>query len=204
MLNINQLHNNVILTNQYKHLFGIKEISMQENGLNYQISLNSFMQVSTVIANKIYARVQSEVKNEVVVNAFSGAGCLSGLLAKTAKHVYGIEIVESSHQNAENLKHENNLINLTNILGDVSEKLKTLKDYSFIVLDPPRKGCSKEVIDSILNVKPKNILYISCGPATLARDLNYLKEHYQINFVEPYDMFPQTHHVETLVSLSLK
>ena len=126
------------------------------------------------------------------------------LLAKTAKHVYGIEIVESSHLNAETLKTENNINNLTNILGDVSEKLKTINNYSFIVLDPPRKGCSKEVIDSIIDVKPKNILYISCGPATLARDLGYLKEHYTINFVKPFDMFPQTHHVETLVSLTFK
>ena len=204
MLNINTLNNNVILTNQYKHLYGIKTIKMFENGLNYEISLNSFMQVNTQIANQIYAEVQNVVKNEVVVNAFSGAGYLSGLICKTAKHVYGIEIVESSHQNAETLKQENNLTNLTNILGDVSEKLKTIKDYSFIVLDPPRKGCSKQVIETILNVKPKNILYISCGPATLARDLNLLSTHYTLNFVKPFDMFPQTHHVETLVSLTLK
>lgn len=204
MININKLNNNVILTEQYKHLYGIKTIKLTNNDLNYEISLNSFMQVNTAIANKIYKRVQDLIKNEVVVNAFSGAGYLSGLLCKTAKQVYGIEIVASSHENAETLKRENNLSNLTNILGDVSEKLKTIKDYSFIVLDPPRKGCSKEVIDTILAVKPKNIIYISCGPATLARDLGYLKEYYSINFVEPYDMFPQTHHVETLVSLSLK
>ena len=84
------------------------------------------------------------------------------------------------------------------------DELKSIKDYSFIVLDPPRKGCSKEVIDTIINVKPKNILYISCGPATLARDLGYLKDYYTINFIKPFDMFPQTHHVETLVSLTLK
>lgn len=204
MININKLNNNVILTNEYKHLHGIKTIKLSDNGLNYEISLNSFMQVNTPIATAIYSRVQQEVKNEIVVNAFSGAGYLSGLLCKTAKHVYGIEIVASSHENAETLKRENKLENLTNILGDVSEKLKMIKDYSFIVLDPPRKGCSKEVIDTIINVKPKNILYISCGPATLARDLGYLKDYYSINFVEPYDMFPQTHHVETLVSLTLK
>ena len=201
---INKLNNNVILTNEYKHLQGIKTIKLSDNELNYEISLNSFMQVNTPIATAIYSRVQQEVKNEIVVNAFSGAGYLSGLLCKTAKHVYGIEIVASSHENAETLKRENKLENLTNILGDVSEKLKLVKDYSFIVLDPPRKGCSKEVIDTIINVKPKNILYISCGPATLARDLGYLKDYYSINFVEPYDMFPQTHHVETLVSLTLK
>lgn len=204
MININKLNNNVILSDNYKHLYGIKTIKLTNNDLNYEISLNSFMQVNTTIANQIYKRVQDLIKNEVVVNAFSGAGYLSGLLCKTAKHVYGIEIVASSHENAETLKRENNLTNLTNILGDVSEKLKTIKDYSFIVLDPPRKGCSKEVIDTILAVKPKNIIYISCGPATLARDLGYLKESYNINFVEPYDMFPQTHHVETVVCLSLK
>lgn len=204
MLNINTKHNNVILTNEYKHIYGIKTINLQEGALKYEISLNSFMQVNTLIANKIYSKVCTLTKHETVVNAFSGAGVLSGLIAQNASRVYGIEIVKSSHENAENLKKNNELTNLTNILGDVSTELPKIKDFSFIVLDPPRKGCSQEVLNTIISVQPKNIIYISCNPATLARDLGNLKDYYNIQLIQPYDMFPQTSHVETLVHLKLK
>ncbi len=204
MLNINTLNNNVILSNKYKHLYGINTIKMEENGLNYEISLNSFMQVNSEISKEIYNQVVNLVNNEIVVNAFSGAGVLSGLLCKTAKHVYGIEIVESSHLNAENLKQKNNLTNLTNILGDVSKELKNIKNFSTIVLDPPRKGCDAGVINTILNVDPEKIIYVSCNPATLSRDVNLLKEKYELIWAQPFDMFPQTRHVETLALLQKK
>ena len=204
MININELKNNVILSNNYKFLYGNPQITINQDGLTYDVSLNSFMQVNTQIANLIYAKVKQHVKNEVVVNAFSGAGFLSGLIAQSASHVYGIEIVESSHNDAEKLKLTNNIKNLTNILGDVNVELPKLKDFKFIVLDPPRKGCGKQIMETILNVMPENILYISCNPATLARDLSYLNNNYNIEFVQPYDMFPQTRHVETLVHLKRK
>lgn len=201
MININELKNNVILTENYKILYGNPQITLNQDGLQYNVSLNSFMQVNTEIATMIYNKVKDTVKNEVVVNAFSGAGFLSGLIAQTAKKVYGIEIVESAHLDAEDLKKNNNISNLVNICGDAKIELPKIKDFEFIVLDPPRKGCGKDVIDTILSVMPNNILYISCNPATLARDLAYLGNNYQIEFVQPYDMFPQTRHVETLVSL---
>lgn len=204
MLNINKLQNNVILTETYKILYGNPQISLNQEGLKYNISLNSFMQVNTQIANMIYSKVKEKVKNEVVVNAFSGAGFLSGLLAQSAKFVYGIEIVESAHLDAETLKSTNNITNLKNICGDAKIELPKIKDFEFIVLDPPRKGCGKDVMDTILNVMPNKILYISCNPATLARDLAYLNGKYEIEFVQPFDMFPQTRHVETLVSLFRK
>ena len=201
MININELKNNVILTENYKILYGNPQIALNQDGLQYNVSLNSFMQVNTEIATMIYNKVKDTVKNEVVVNAFSGAGFLSGLIAQTAKKVYGIEIVESAHLDAEDLKKNNNISNLVNICGDAKIELPKIKGFEFIVLDPPRKGCGKDVMDTILSVMPNNILYISCNPATLARDLAYLGNNYQIEFVQPYDMFPQTRHVETLVSL---
>lgn len=203
-ININKLQNNVILTNSYKHLYGISEINLTTNNIKTEVSINSFMQVNSQISNLIYNKVASLVKNEVVVNAFSGAGYLSGLVCNTASHVYGIEIVESSHLNAEKLKLTNNFKNLTNILGDVSKELPKIKNFSTIILDPPRKGCSKEVINTILSVKPKNIIYVSCNPSTLARDINLLNQSYNLKFAEPFDMFPQTRHVETLAYLELK
>ena len=98
--------------------------------------------------------------------------------------------------------------NLTIINGDCAKEIpklaKQLKGDFAVVVDPPRKGLDKLVVDAMLEAKPKQIVYLSCGPATLARDLSYLKEQYDIDFVQPWDMFPQTANVETLVSLKLK
>ena len=129
-------------------------------------------------------------------------------MAKTGANVWGVEIVKEATENAEKLKKINNLHNLRNINGDcakiipeLSEKLKG--DFS-VVVDPPRKGLEKSVIEAFLKAEPKKIVYLSCDPATLARDLKMLVEKYDIDFVQPYDMFPQTANVETLVSLRIK
>ncbi|HBP43347.1 MAG TPA: 23S rRNA (uracil(1939)-C(5))-methyltransferase RlmD [Clostridiales bacterium] len=204
MVNHNTLNNNVILTNNYTHIYGIKTISISSHNINYEVSLNSFMQVNTPIADAIYSKVQELVSGETVVNAFSGAGLLSAYIAKTAKQVYGIEIVESSHNDAEKLKVNNSIINLTNILGDVAKELPKINHFDCIVLDPPRKGCSRIVLDTILNVAPEKIIYVSCDPATLSRDIGILKDKYQLEFAQPYDMFPKTRHTETLAYLTKK
>lgn len=204
MININKLANNVILTDKYNYLYGLKTIKLTTNDIKFEISLNSFMQVNTPIANAIYTQAQNLISGKMIVNAFSGAGLLSAYLAQTAKKVYGIEIVESSHINAENLKINNHIDNLTNILGDVSIELPKISEFDSIVLDPPRKGCARPVLDTILQVAPNNIVYISCDPATLSRDIGILKEKYDLVFAQPYDMFPKTRHVETLAYLTKK
>lgn len=204
MININKLANNVILTDKYNYLYGLKTIKLTTNDIKFEISLNSFMQVNTPIANAIYTQAQNLISGKMIVNAFSGAGLLSAYLAKTAKKVYGIEIVESSHINAENLRINNHIDNLTNILGDVAIELPKISDFDSIVLDPPRKGCARPVLDTILQVAPNNIVYISCDPATLSRDIGILKEKYDLVFAQPYDMFPKTRHVETLAYLTKK
>lgn len=114
-------------------------------------------------------------------------------------------------QNADKLKQDNNIHNLTNITGDCANKLPVLveqikNDNLSIVLDPPRKGCDEKVLASILKVKPKQILYVSCNSSTLARDVKYLLSsgNYEIDFVKPFDMFPQTCHVETFACLKQK
>ena len=146
-----------------------------------------------------------------MIDAYSGAGLLSALMAKHAKKVYGIEIVKPATEIADNLKQKNNICNLSNINGDCAEELpKLLKILTMqerknlsIILDPPRKGCDNKVLSSIKNVMPKKIIYISCNPSTLARDLKILlaDSNYQIKKIQPYDMFPQTKHVETLAIL---
>ena len=168
------------------------------------------MQVNNYIKDLIYNKVSQICQDaDYVVDAYSGAGLLSAILSTSAKQVYGLEIVKSATQDADSLKTANNIKNLTNInvdcavgLPNLYQKLDNAQFY--LVLDPPRKGVDPAVVQATLQVLPKKIIYISCNPATLGRDLKLIldSQHYQVEFVQPYDMFPQTGHVETLVVLN--
>ena len=148
----------------------------------------------------------------VVVDAYSGAGLLSAIISKNAKYVYGIEIVEKATENANKLASDNQITNMTNINGDCANELPILvekltsqnENNLAVVLDPPRKGCDERVLESIKQVLPQKIIYVSCNSATLSRDLKMLLsgENYQIESITPFDMFPQTCHVETMAVLT--
>ncbi len=210
-LNINKLKNNVILTEQFKQIYGLKEIGINEFGIKYSINNQSFLQVNQEIKSMMYQKIFEEIQNNIVIDAYSGAGLLSAMIAKHAKQVFGIEIIKEATIIADNLKQKNNITNLTNINGDCAVELPKLlntlsneeKENLTIVLDPPRKGCDKKVLDAIIKVKPTKIVYMSCDPSTLARDLNILQTNlnYKIKYIQPYDMFPQTKHIETLAVL---
>ena len=213
-LNINKLNNNVILTDKFINFYGPDSIETAEFGINYSINNASFLQVNDDIKKKMYQCIFDESANSVVIDAYSGAGLLSAILAKSAKKVYGIEIVSEATKLADRLKEKNRIENLININGDCAEKLPLLlkelnndeKQNLTIVLDPPRKGCDKRVLEAILSVSPKKIIYMSCDPSTLARDLHILleKDNYSIKFIQPYDMFPQTKHGEVLTVLEIR
>lgn len=206
-ININKTNSNIILTNEYKHIFGLKDIEIEEYGIKYSINNASFMQVNDYIKHAIYDRVLNEIeKNEIVVDAYSGAGLLTAIISKKCKFAYGIEIIKPAVDIANSLKMCNNILNMKNICGDTTIELpklvKEIKEDFTVVLDPPRKGCSKEVMHTLAKVQPKKIIYISCNPSTLARDLynfNELSNNYKISKIQPFDMFPNTKHVETLV-----
>ena len=154
----------------------------------------------------IYNRVKENIFNEeVVIDAYSGAGLMSALVAQKAKSVYGVEIVEDATKNANILKVNNKINNLFNINGDASieipKLLSEIKKIDTIILDPPRKGVDAKLLETLLCVKPQKIIYVSCNPATLARDLKVLSSGYEIKEIQGYDMFPQTSHVETFVLL---
>jgi len=207
--NINKFNNNVIFGERDEHIFGLKELECNEFQIKYFVNNRSFLQVNNDVKNKIYSKIIELVGNEKnVIDAYSGAGLLSSIIASSGANVYGIEIIKEATQNAENLKRINNLNNLTNINGDCVKELPKLAkqfkgDFS-IVVDPPRKGLDEKVVNSILNNSPSKIIYLSCNPTTLARDIRLLSEKYMLNFIQPYDMFPQTANVETLVCLSLR
>ena len=207
--NVNNLHNNVIFGNFDEKIYKIDELDFDEFGIKYSVNNRSFLQVNDFIKKEIYQKIIELVSGEKnIIDAYSGAGLLSSIIAKNCGNVWGVEIIKEATENANNLKNKNNLNNLTNINGDcakvIPELAKELKGDFSVVVDPPRKGLDKTVVEAFLSAEPKKIVYLSCNPATLARDLGLLKEKYDIEFVQPYDMFPQTANVETLVCLSLK
>lgn len=210
-VNINKKHTNVILGQQTIHLSGIKQIYGACCNIKYNLQPNSFFQVNDDVREKIYddAISHTDCDCDIIIDAYSGIGILSGVLAKSGKQVFGIEIVKDAVEDADKLKKLNGLSNLTNICADVNIKLKQLCDaYKAkkisLVLDPPRKGLDKTTRDAILFALPQKIVYISCNSATLARDVKYLSQAYDLIYCKPYDMFPQTSNVETLVVLRKK
>ncbi|MCQ2556179.1 MAG: 23S rRNA (uracil-5-)-methyltransferase RumA, partial [Clostridia bacterium] len=140
--------------------------------------------------------------DDVVVNGFSGAGLLSGMIAQGAKQVYGIEIEEKAHLNAEKLKKENNLTNLTNLCGDFFKLYQPDLNPNVVVLDPSKKGCGAKVMQKICGVN--KIIYVSCNPIALAKDLREILNFYTIESITPFDMFPNTSNVETVCVLTKK
>ena len=210
-LNINQKKVNTILSNETICIYGEKELKCEDFGISYFISPNSFLQINRDIQNAIYTNVLDFIENnDIVINAYSGAGLLTAIVSKKAKFAYGIEIVEQATENANLLMNHNNIKNVKNITGDCAIELPKLisqikdDEKTILILDPPRKGCEESILNAIKSALPYKIAYISCNPATLARDLCTLKENYSISLIQPYDMFPQTRHIETLVLLKRK
>lgn len=198
-----------ILSGKYEHKFGLEQLNIEEYGLKYKIDNRGFLQVNKDIKSIIYDKILSEVDSQDnVIDAYSGAGLLSAIIAKKCKNVIGIEINASASKSAQELAKINNLHNIKFYNADVKNKISDcleMYDNTVLVLDPARSGCEDIVLDKILSANlPKKIIYLSCNVATLARDLLKLKENYKITEIIPYDMFPNTKHVETLVVLEIK
>ena len=168
--------------------------------MTFKISPLSFYQVNPVQAEKLYTiGVESAniTKEDIVFDLYCGIGTISLFMAKYAKKVYGIEIVKQAVEDAIENARMNNIKNTEFIAGDVEEVLDDLINNkkiipSIVMVDPPRKGLDKTSINNILKIKPKKIIYISCNPATLVRDLKELEECYDIKNIKPVDMFPFT------------
>ncbi len=189
-----------ILTGDIKILYGCK-IMTNFKGVTMPVSANSFLQVNDEMSDRMYDDVLHAVKSKVVINAYSGAGLLTAMLAKSSSKVYGIEIVKNAHKDAQELKKINKITNITNICGDASIVLPDIinknKDVTLII-DPPRKGVDNRLLDCINNSNNiKEIIYIACSPNSLAK--NYARlTNYDISSLKLYNLFPKTHHVETL------
>ena len=201
--NIQTQHNNVILGRETKVLYGKRTIVDRIGKLKFNISARSFFQVNTIQAEKLYqtALKFADLKgHETVIDAFCGTGTITLFLAKHAKFAYGIEIVSSAIADAKLNARINNVRNAQFITGDATAILPKLGvKPDVIVLDPPRSGCDEKFLLTIAKLKPSKVVYVSCNPATLARDLNILEANgFKTQIVQPVDMFPFTSHVEAV------
>ena len=212
VVNINTENTNVIMGKENRIIYGNGYIEDKLGDFRFKISPFSFYQVNPIQAEKLYnIAVESAniTSKDIVFDLYCGIGTISLFMAKYAKKVYGIEIVEQAVKDAIENAKMNNIKNTEFIVGDVEKVLdnliKTRKIIPDVVMvDPPRKGLDKTTIQNILNIKPRKLIYISCNPATLVRDLKELEQFYDIKTIKPIDMFPYTSHVECCVILSLK
>lgn len=206
--NVNSRHTNVILGNQEKVLYGPGHIKDDILGLTFEISASSFFQVNPIQVEKLYASALNLIdfsKKEVVLDAYSGVGTIGLIAAKNAKKVISVEINKSAHKNAIENAKRNNVDNIEFICADAGEYIsKSDVDIDVLIMDPPRSGSDETFLSTVINKRIKKIIYISCNPETLARDIAYLSNLYKVTYVQPVDMFPMTAHVETIVGLYRK
>lgn len=170
----------------------------------FQISADSFYQVNRFLTPKLYEVVINYLKEKnikTLLDLYCGVGTISLLVSPYVEQVTGIEVVKSAIENANKNKEINNISNTTFILGKVEDNIEKFKEIDAIIVDPPRAGLDSKTKDAILNLKPEHLIYVSCDPVTLARDLKELKETYQIESITPVDMFPNTYHVESVTIL---
>lgn len=196
--------------NKTRLLYGKTTIKDRLGTLKFNISAQSFFQVNSAQAEKLYNKAIEFAAlsgGETVVDCYCGTGTISLYLAKHSQKVYGIEIIASAIEDAKRNAEDNRCDNAEFILGDAAVKMQELVEQGVrpevVLLDPPRAGCEEKVLAAIAQVMPQRIVYVSCNPASLARDLAYLEQNgYQAEVAQPVDMFPMTHHVETVCLLS--
>ncbi|HIZ08590.1 MAG TPA: 23S rRNA (uracil(1939)-C(5))-methyltransferase RlmD [Candidatus Eubacterium avistercoris] len=215
-INVNQQNTNVIMGQEVKVLWGQPWITDRIGDISYRISPLSFYQVNPVQTEKLYrlALEYADLKGtETVWDLYCGIGTISLFLARQAKKVYGVEIVPQAIRDARENARINKIENVEFFTGKAEEILPDFykkeekagrsPQADVIVVDPPRKGCDQELLDTILKMQPERIVYVSCDSATLARDLKILcREEYDLKRVRPVDQFCHTSHVETVVLMS--
>ena len=210
-INVNKKHSNVILGEEIRLLWGQEYITDRIGDISYQISPLSFYQVNPMQTQKLYAKALEYADlhgEETVWDLYCGIGTISLFLAQKAKFVRGVEIVPAAIENAKENAKLNGLENTEFFVGKAEEVLP--REYKkngvyadVIVVDPPRKGCDETLLETMVEMNPERIVYVSCDSATLARDLKYLCERgYELRKVCPVDQFGMTVHVETVVLLS--
>lgn len=231
LLNINSSRGNAVFGEQWITVRGRGFFEAEDMGVKFRAGANTFLQVNDGVRTLLYSKIVSEAADEgaIAADLYSGGGMLTALLARACRAAYGIEVVKEASECADGLKELNGLNDrMFNICGKVEDELgglfaRTADSRRIIVCDPPRKGMERSVVSAVRESGADKVILVSCNPATLARDLGLmtgalfeeggiLKKNpyyasttpYIIKYIQPYDMFPQTKHVETLVVLERK
>ena len=209
VLNINTKKTNVILGEECRTIYGKDYIEDVLCGLRFRISPLSFFQVNPEGTELLYQRAKQYAeadKEKVILDLYCGAGTIGLSMADSAKEIIGVEIIPQAIENAKENAKLNSIQNARFICNDAGGAAKKLSEEGLrpdvIILDPPRKGCSREVIDTVVYMSPERVVYVSCDPATLARDCKIFEEQgYKVQRATAVDMFPRTVHCESVVKL---
>lgn len=204
MQNVNGERTNVILGKKTKRLWGEKYIYDRIGDLTFAISAKSFYQVNPMQTKTLYDKALEYAQlgaKDTVIDAYCGIGTISLFMAKEAKDVYGVETVSEAVDDAKKNAKLNGITNASFYVGEAEKVMPWWKmqglDPDVIVVDPPRKGCDEALLKAMIDMQPKRVVYVSCNPSTLARDLRILEDGgFATQEVQPVDMFPQTEHVE--------
>lgn len=203
--NVNDTHSNVIMGETSYTLYGKDEIQDTLSDVTFKISDQSFYQINSIQTEKLYQRAieYAELKGEeTILDTYCGIGTIGLYMALKAQHVYGVEIVPEAIADAKQNATLNQFENTTFVCGKAEEVILKWKAQGIkpdvVMVDPPRKGCDETFLETLLELNPRKIVYISCNPSTQQRDAQQLAQRYKLTQITPVDMFPHTTHVETV------
>ena len=211
-INYNPKNTNTILGNTSITIYGNNYITDTLCGMKFKIGIESFYQINhdqTEILYNTAIKIADLNKDDIVIDAYSGIGTIGLIISKAVKEVYSVEIVKEAIDNAEENKKMNNVKNIHFVCNKAEDQIALWLNegikVSTIIVDPPRKGCDEKLLNSIIEHKINKLIYISCNPSTLARDIGVLsKNNYELKIVQPVDLFPHTNHIECISSLVLR
>lgn len=206
---MNDFVNNIVVCDEKNNIIkqsGKSNVLARLDGKMYYINAFSFFQVNLSQTIKIYNKIEeyiNEYDKPIVCDLYCGTGSIGIFVSDNISKLHGIEIIKEAIENAKENAKLNNVENAEFEVGDTKTVLmKNNYKADIVIVDPPRAGLDKSVIEDLIRINPEMIIYLSCDPITLARDLNLIKSNYEVVEITPYDMFPNTHHVETLVKLA--
>lgn len=209
--NVNPRHTNVILGEFERVLYGPGFIEDVLCGITFRISAKSFYQVNPIMTEALYGKAieaANLTKDDIVFDAYSGIGTIGMVASKHCGKVVAVELVKEAVADARRNAKANHIDNAEFHCGDASSFMVNMAEkeqhVDVVFLDPPRKGSDQRCLDAICKLSPSRVVYVSCDPSTLARDVAYLSKKYRLVSLQPVDMFPHTMHVETVVELYLK
>ncbi|OXS64405.1 23S rRNA m(5)U-1939 methyltransferase [Bacillus sp. V-88] len=209
--NINPQKTALVFGDETIHLSGKESIEERLEEFTYELSARAFFQLNPIQTSKLYNEAKKAAAltgEERVVDAYCGVGTIGLWLADGAKEIRGMDVIKEGIDDAKKNAKKFGVEHAEYFVGGAETLMPKWKNEGWrpdvVVVDPPRMGCDNKLLDTLKEVKPKTFVYVSCNPSTLAKDIDYLKKQYRVDYLQPVDMFPQTAHVEVVAKLVLK